>query len=154
PRFIAAFESIGIEVITPLRWLARIGELAPYWWPVWPILLAALGIIWWRSGTAASFQTSSWSTLRVFPWMRSLLSDYESATFSELLALLLDHQVAYPRAIVLAADATGNPQLISGAHQFAAAIERGEAPGDALREVPRGAFRPLLRWALSAGQEQ
>ena len=34
PRFIGAFESLGLDVITPLRWLERVGELAPYWWPV------------------------------------------------------------------------------------------------------------------------
>src|SRR3954471_81507 len=72
PRFIGAFESLGIEIIGPLRWLERVGELAPYWWPAWPILLLLLAIAWWRSGTAASFQTSSWSLIKVFPWMRSM----------------------------------------------------------------------------------
>jgi type II secretory pathway component PulF len=154
PRFIGAFEALGLEVIKPLHWLARIGEQAPYWWPLWPTLLVLLGIAWWRSGTAASFQTSSWSVLRLIPWMRSLLSDYESASFAELLTLLLEHQVAYPLAIVLAAEATGNAAMIGGARHLAAAMERGEAPGNALREVPSKAFRPLLRWALAAGQEQ
>jgi general secretion pathway protein F len=154
PRFIGAFESLGLKVIEPLHWLAGIGELAPYWWPLWPILLVLLGIAWWRSGTAASFQTSSWTIFRLIPWMRSLLSDYEAAGFAELLALLLEHNVAYPQALVLAAEATGNPATIQGARQIAAAIERGDAPGDALRQVPNSAFRPLLQWAMAAGQEQ
>jgi type II secretory pathway component PulF len=154
PRFIGAFDTLGIEVVMPLHWLARVGELAPYWWPAWPILLVLLAIAWWRSGTAASFQTSSWSMLRLFPWMRSMLSDYESAGFAELLSLLLEHHVALPQAVVLAAEATGNAAMIQGARQLAGAVERGEAPGQALREVPSRSFRPLLRWALAAGQEQ
>ena len=154
PRFIGAFEVLGLGVIRPLHWLADLGELAPYWWPVGPVLLAALGFAWWRSGRAASFQTSSWSLMRIFPWMRSLLSDYESAGFADLLALLLEHGVTFPQAVVLAAEATGNGAMIAGARQLAAAAERGEAPGQALDGVPDRAFRPLLRWALAAGEEQ
>jgi type II secretory pathway component PulF len=154
PRFIGAFDALGIEIIPPLRWLERIGELAPYWWPVWPILLVILVVAWWRSGTAASFQTSSWSLIKLFPWMRPMLSDYESAGFAELLSLLLEHQVALPQAAVLSAEATGNSAMIEGARRLAVAVERGETPGEALRDVPTASFRPLLRWALSAGQEQ
>ena len=153
PRFIGAFEVLGLGVIRPLHWLADLGELAPYWWPVGPVLLAALGFAWWRSGRAASFQTSSWSLMRIFPWMRSLLSDYESAGFADLLALLLEHGVTFPQAVVLAAEATGNGAMIAGARQLAGATERGEAPGQALT-ASRQRFRPLLRWALAAGEEQ
>ena len=45
PRFIAAFESLGLEVIWPLRWLERLGEHAPYWWPLWPVLLLLLLLV-------------------------------------------------------------------------------------------------------------
>ncbi len=154
PRFIAAFESLGLEVIRPLRWLERLGEFAPYWWPVWPILLVLLCLAWWRSGVAATFQTSSWSLLRLFPWMRSMLADYEAAGYADLLALLLDHHVAYPRAVELAAEATGNAAMIAGARQLSAAVERGEPPDQAVRKLPAGAFRPLLRWTLAATKEQ
>lgn len=154
PRFIGAFESLGLEVIRPLRWLERCGELAAYWWPVGPVLLVLLGVAWWRSGVAATFQTSSWSLLRIFPWMRSMLQDYEAAGYADLLALLLEHHVAYPQAVKLAAEATGNSAMIQGARQLAAAVERGEAPGTAVRDLPAGAFRPLLRWTLAATAEQ
>jgi general secretion pathway protein F len=154
PRFVGAFESLGIPMIRPLHWLERVGELAPYWWPIWPVLLLVLLIGWWRSGVSASFQASSWSVLKMFPWMRSLLSDYESAGFAELLALLLEHRVPYPRAVTLAAEATGNPTMIQGAHQLASAVERGEAPGKAMGQLPSRAFRPLLRWAMAMGPEQ
>jgi general secretion pathway protein F len=154
PRFIAAFEVLGLSVIRPLHWLADLGELAPYWWPLGPVLLGALGFAWWRSGRAASFQTSSWSLVRAFPWMGSLLSDYESASFADLLALLLEHGVAFPKALVLSAEATGNGGMIAGARQLAASVERGETPGKSLESVPDRSFRPLLRWALAAGEEQ
>ncbi len=154
PRFIGAFESLGLEVIQPLRWLEKAGELAPYWWPVGPVLLLLLALAWWRSGVAATFQTSSWSVLRLFPWMRPMLADYEAAGYADLLALLLEHQVAYPQAVELAAEATGNPAMIDGAGRLAAAVRRGEAPDQAVRDLPASAFRPLLRWTLAASPEQ
>jgi general secretion pathway protein F len=154
PRFTSAFESLGLAIPLPVRWLETVGELAPYWWPVWPVLLLAVLVGWWRSGQAVSFQASSWTVLKLFPWMRSLLSDYESAGFAELLALLLQHGVPYPRAVTLAAEATGNAATIEGACQLAAAVERGESPGRVVGELPRKAFRPLLRWTLATGQEQ
>src|SRR5271166_3195163 len=154
PRFIGAFESLGLEEIWPLRWLEKVGELAPYWWPVWPVLLLLLAVTWWRSGVAATFQTSSWSLLRLFPWMQSMLADYEAAGYADLLALLLEHHVAYPQAVELAAEATGNSAMIAGARQLAAAVERGEPPDRAVRDLPDSAFRPLLRWTLTATREQ
>ena len=92
----------------------------------------SLAIAWLRSGAAARFQSPAWWWLRLFPWMRSILASYETANFAELLALLLEHQVTYPEALVLAAESTGNPRLMRGARVLAEAISRGEA-------VPRGA---------------
>lgn len=87
PRFVAAFESLGVTVIAPLRWLESVGDLAVYWWPIGPVLLLLLAVAWWRSGGASTFDSRSWSLVRVFPWMGGLLSDYEAAGFAELLAL-------------------------------------------------------------------
>ncbi len=154
PRFIGAFESLGLTVAPPLRWLETLGEQVPYWWPAWPVILVLLALAWWRSGIAATFQSRSWSLVRMFPWMRSMLADYESASFAELLALLLEHHVAYPRAVELAAEATGNPAMISGATRLAGALQRGEPAEQAVRELPERAFRPLLRWTMAGTANQ
>jgi general secretion pathway protein F len=92
--------------------------------------------------------------LRLFPWMKSILANYESANFSDLLALLLEHDVAYPAALVLAAESTGNPRLTRGARQLAEAITRGEQPAAAMRIVEERSFLPMLRWVLATGQQQ
>ena len=154
PRFIEAFELLGLEVTGPLQTLSQIGEMTPYWWPIGPILLALLAISWVRSGTAARFQSGSWSWLRIFPWMRSILANYETANFAELLALLLEHRVPYPAALNLAAESTGDRRLIGRVGQMAAAVERGESPATALEAIDRRTFLPMLRWVLATGQEQ
>ena len=145
---------LGLHATSPFHWLARLGESMPYWWPAGPVVLFVLLIAWLRSGSAARFQAGSWSWLWLFPWMRSILANYETANFSELLGLLLDHNVPYPSALILAADATGDARLCRGARQLAEAIARGESAASALGTVDRKTFLPMMRWVLATGQEQ
>jgi type II secretory pathway component PulF len=154
PRFIKAFDSLGLVASPPLRTLNWLGESVSYWWLVGPILLVVLALAWIRSGSAARFHSPTWNWLRLFPWMRSILVNYETANFSELLALLLAHQVSYPAALVLAAESTGNPRLTRGARRLAEAITRGEPAAPALATIDRRAFLPMLRWVLATGQGQ
>ena len=86
--------------------------------------------------------------------MRSILANYETANFSELLGLLLEHRVPYPSAIVLAAESTGDARLSRGARQLAEAISRGESAAAALGTIDRRTFLPMMRWVLATGQEQ
>ena len=113
-----------------------------------------LAVAWVRSGTTAGLRGGAWGGLRLFPWMGSLLADYEAANFAELLALLLEHRVPYPSALVLAAEATGAPRLVGGARRVAEAIARGEPAATAVEAAGRGAFPPMLRWTLATGQAQ
>lgn len=154
PRLVEAFETLRLVTPAPIYWLAWIGDTAHYWWPAGPIVVALLAIAWVGSGKAVRFQSPGWTWLRVFPWMRSLLNDYEAANFAELLALLLEHNVAYPRALVLAAESTGNPRLVRGARQLADAITRGESVKEALASVDRRGVLPMLRWVLASGHQQ
>jgi general secretion pathway protein F len=154
PRFIGTFDTLGLTVVAPLRWLGWLRGSVEYWWPAGPIALVILLLAWFNSGRTSGFRARLWNGLRLFPWMSSMLADYEAANFSELLALLLEHQVPYPLALVLAAETTGDPRLVRAARQVAEALERGEPAGTALEAVDRGAFLPLLRWVLATGQVQ
>ncbi len=154
PRFLSSFESLFLTIPAPLRWLGWLGETVGYWWAVGPIALVILAIAWVRSGRAALFQSSAWGWLRLFPWMSSILANYEAANFAELLALLLEHQVTFPKALVLAAESTGNARLTRGASALADAISRGEPAAGALASIDRHAFLPMLRWVLATGPEQ
>jgi type II secretory pathway component PulF len=154
PRFVDAFESLRLGVAAPLRFLAWIGEWAPYWWPVGPVVLFILFLAWVRSGMATSFRAGSWSWLWIFPWMKSLLANYETANFAELLGLLLDHHVPYPSALVLAAESTGDARMARGARQLADGLTRGEPAAIALKKVDRKTFLPMTRWVLATGAEQ
>jgi general secretion pathway protein F len=154
PRFVAACEALGLAMSGPLRWLERAGNTVLYWWPVGPVVIAVLVALWIRSGTTAGMRGGAWGGLRLLPWMGPLLADYEAANFAELLALLLEHGVPYPSALVLAAEAAGSERLAAGARRAAEAIERGEPPAAAVQAAGAGAFPPMLRWTLATGQTQ
>jgi type II secretory pathway component PulF len=154
PRFVAACESLGLATSGPLRWLEWAGNSVQYWWPVGPVVLAVLAAIWIRSGTTAGLRGGGWGGLRLLPWMGPLLADYEAANFSELLAMLLEHRVPYPSALVLAAEAAGSQRLAGGARRAAEAIGRGEPAAAAVQAAHAGAFPPMLRWTLATGQAQ
>jgi general secretion pathway protein F len=154
PKLVEAFESLRLSLPAPLQWLSWLGQSLDYWWPVGPILLVLAILAWFATGRAAGFHSRGWGWLKLFPWMRSLLNDYETANFCELLALLLEHRVAYPRAVVLAAEATGDARLITAMHELAAGMTRGEAVKPALAAVEQRALAPMLRWVLATGQDQ
>ncbi|WP_165251444.1 type II secretion system F family protein [Paludisphaera soli] len=154
PRFGEAFASLGLPTTRALALVESIGRTAWIWWPIWPIVLAAVAAAWFRSGRASRLDASSWTFLGLFPWMRSLVRDYQSAGFAELLALLLENRVAYPKAVALAAEATGNAALIAEARTLAAALESGSS---AERAIAGGVFRsfaPMLRWVLAHGHSE
>lgn len=151
PRFVSTFQSLGIPATRPLELADWAGRTAWAWWPIWPLFLTWIAFSWIRSGRASWFNTGSWSFLGVFPWMRSLLRDYRSAAFAELLALLLENRIAYPEAVTLAAEATGEAALIDGSRKIADSIRSGRPAEQAAAEVATKSFSPMLRWVLAHG---
>jgi general secretion pathway protein F len=153
PRFIAALDSLGLAVIAPVRWLEVVGNLAPIWWPVGPVVLVVLALFWTRSGRAMQFEGKAWSLVRLVPWSKSLLADYEAANFTALLALLIEHGVSLPEALVLAGGASGNARLNRETGELSESLKRGDSMKSAL-DRDKLALPPLVRWVLAAGQSQ
>ncbi|MDR3638649.1 MAG: type II secretion system F family protein [Isosphaeraceae bacterium] len=155
PRFIAVFQDFRLPVTPALRTLAALGSSAEYWAPALPLLLVLIYAGWVRSGRAVSLQPGrAGGILRWFPWMGSMLAHFEAANFADLLALLLEQNVPFGEAVVLCADASGDPGLAREARSLAEQVARGESPGIALKANPRCAFPPLLRWLLATGLGQ
>jgi type II secretory pathway component PulF len=151
PRFVAAFEEMGLSTAAPLRWLDAAGRSAWYWGPVLPVGLALCLGAWLgsRRGFGAGRSGAPW-VLGWIPWMRSMMRGYEAAGFADLLALLVENRVPYPEALALAGEASGDPALSGSSRELAAAVARGLSPAESLRG--RNAFPPLLRWLLATAQ--
>ncbi len=60
--------------------------------------------------------------------------------------------MAYPEALTLAGEASGNASLAESSRALADAVQRGLPPAEAL--AGPSAFPPLLRWQLATGSQQ
>lgn len=122
--------------------LARAGDSAWYWGPVVPVAVLLLAAI-WRLGNARHRWVElffSWT-----PWTHRMLHCSHTATFLEVLALLVENQTPLPEAVVLAAEASGDRQTLRAARQLAAALQNGLTRCNGTPTFP-----PLVTWLLLA----
>lgn len=130
--------------------LVNLGQSASIWGPALPLLvLLPLGFWWYRSGRTGQLQAVRREG--ILPTAR-LIKYGQIATFADVLGLLVEHEVPLGESIVLAADASGDPQLARGARTLAQNIERG-GRADAAQATIEGC-PPLLAWLLSRGSTQ
>jgi general secretion pathway protein F len=122
--------------------LARAGHNAWYWGPIVPVAILLLVVVWW-SGCVEGCWTE-----RLFgwmPWTGRMLHCSRTATFLEVLALLVENQTPLPEAVGLAAEASGDPQTMQLARQVAVALQNGQP-----QPVDGPALPPLIKWLLLA----
>lgn len=153
PRFVAEFEHARFAMFGAVNLLSWLGHTAIYWGPAVPAVLLLVGLIWLSSGRASALESGRIDRLvKYVPWARGVLIASRSAGFADVLALLVEHGVPLPEAVALAANASGDRELIAAGREIAAAIQRG----DRLRGTfgPARVVPPVLRWLMVSGQEQ
>lgn len=149
PVLVAAYRDFvpGSKVVELLDWLA---QTAPHWAPWLPLAPILLFVLWWirsqRAWRAEGRRGSArgWFSER-FPTIGDLLYAGRVATFAEVLALLLEHDVPLGEAIVLAADAGGDRRLRESGRELAERIQRGERMSAAPSSP---GLPPILGWLL------
>jgi type II secretory pathway component PulF len=140
-----AFQEIGSG---PWPWL-DVQLWAARWVGSWiwlpAVLILACAVIWRvRSGRASpSGIHRGW--IRWLPGGRRMLLAMQRANFSDLLAILIDHQVPLPDAVRLAAGASGVGTMERDVERWAEALERGQTSGQRAK-VP--IVSPLAGWFL------
>jgi type II secretory pathway component PulF len=152
PQVTQTYRAMNIAASKLNLGLAALGQHATIWMPWIPLVaLVALSIWWYRSSRAAA-QQPRW--LQFTPAGR-LLHASQIATFTDLLALLIESETPLGEAVVLAAEAGGDRQLLVAARQFATKTERGgfgraQLAGAADRNF---GFPPLVNWLLTGGNQ-
>jgi len=154
PRFLAAFVAFRMPENGLSRLMGWAGENVLYWAPIVPLILVFIVLGWLASGRAAGLDAGPLGGLAGrMPWIGRMLSDFRSASFAELLALLLDHQVPLDEAVRLASRASGPGPFRRAGEAFAGRLSLGGGPE--ARPDPAGSpFPPLLSWMLTAGHRQ
>lgn len=138
-------------LLAALQWLGRTAR----WWAIpLPLAVALVCGAWWRRSGQALWTKGGARVSRPSRRFRGIgfrnaLWMGRMATFSEVMALLVREQVPLGDAVVLAAEASGDPAIISAARQIADSLRRGDV---FLKydDLPP-ALPPLLGWLLSAG---
>ena len=152
PRLAALFASLevpGGRLFATMAWAGRWGS---YWGPIVPIILLLLVVAgWWASRRAGALEShaTGWLIVRA-SWMGRMLRCSRTATFLEVLALLVENRIPLPEAVILAAEASGDRATIRWARQLADALQSGQT------SVTGGGatFPPLVNWLLlSANRE-
>jgi len=116
----------------------------PVWIAIPPILLVALLLIGYRThGSRTIWFRGLPKLIRWFPGVSQVTADQRCASFAELLALLLEHEVPLHEAIRMAARASGDTKLMLAALEIASGDEQDEARY----------FPPFLHWALTSSAE-
>jgi general secretion pathway protein F len=142
PRFAAMFLAFHVPGQQFFDVLARAGRSAWYWGPILPAAVLAFIAVGWLVGAEGrrAERLCGWA-----PWTRRMLRGWRTATFLEVLALLVENQTPLPEAVVLAAEASGDPRTLRSARQMAAMLQNGQT-----RPAGGPALPPLVNWLLSA----
>jgi len=162
PRMLTLFGQFDVAGRDMYLQLARWGARAAAWGPGVVAVVFILAAVWWYySGRAGVVEPrrAGW-LLGWLPWMGQTLRWSNAATFSEVLALLVESRVPLDEALVLAAEASGSRSTLAAAKRMAAAIARGET-GDVPTHIDKtsgkramgdSGFPPLLTWLMAAGR--
>ena len=110
---------------------------------VWILSFVAFGVWLWRSSRAAELSRPG---MRGLPSVSRFRQAGRMATFADVLAMMVEQQVALDEAVVLAAEASGDQVLVQASSVIAARIRGGERT----TALPPG-FPPLLGWLLNSG---
>ncbi|OHB72501.1 MAG: hypothetical protein A2V70_00835, partial [Planctomycetes bacterium RBG_13_63_9] len=151
-EFFEQFDLLGPATRGLFGLFVRCGHWAVYWGPAVPVAVVVLAGVWWfRSGRAAIAEPRRGDRLIGWlPWMGRMLRWSRTATFLEVLALLVDSDVPLHDAVTLAAGASGDPRMLAAAKDLAAMLERGQQPD---RSQGHGkCLPPLLCWLIAAGR--
>jgi len=149
PGLLGVYENLTFSSDRVLAAIARLGETSA-WWAPWPplIVVGLLAVGWYRSGRVMYGQAAG-TGIRLFPSLRQVLAEGRTATFAEVLSLLITNGVPLDEAVALAGDASGDSGLRGAAKEIAARLRSGE--NATARDAAGSRIPPLLAWLLLSG---
>lgn len=131
---------IDHEMPAWFRWLTWSVDHSGAWLFAGWVIIVLGGITWWfRSRGAAYFGVSRWQWLS----FDAVATAGRSASFAEILALLIEHQVPIAEALSLAGAASSDHRVEGAARSLADRVRSGTVVGPAPRGLP-----PLMCWLI------
>jgi general secretion pathway protein F len=147
PIVTQVYEGLHIERPWWYTWVDYVTHLGPEVLGGFWIVTVFVGGIWlYRSSRASAVSDRG---LRGLPTVARVLHVGRMATFADVLAMMVEQQVALDEAVVLAAEASGDRILIKASGVISERIRNGERAAP----LPQG-FPPLLGWLLTSGTQR
>ncbi len=147
-RFNSAYEVFRLGETRPLQALNFLESTMIYWALVPPLVLFVFALVWMR--TRSSQLLNFKGTSRLIGWIpgvKRIASYYRYGNFAELMALLIQQQIPFSESIILAAEATGDDQLVQSAELMADRHARSQLEsGESAKFY---GWPPLLTWLLT-----
>ena len=141
------YEWLHIERPWWYEWIDYVTQLGPELIVGFWIVTVFVGGIWlYRSSRASAISDRG---TRGLPTVARVLHVGRVATFADVLAMMVEQQVALDEAVVLAAEASGDRILVKASRIIAERIRGGERTAP----LPPG-FPPLLGWLLNSGTQR
>lgn len=145
PRWARIYEDFALEPPWLLRLGFRLGEAAAGLWMLGPILLVLLVAALWVSG-----RTGSLGPLVLVPFAAKSVGEFRTASFCDLLSLLVGQGVPLPEALLLAGRGAGDARIAADAERLAGEARTGAAFAEGVRSCE--SLPKSVRWILAAGQ--
>jgi type II secretory pathway component PulF len=141
-------QDVGVDTLWWQDAAARFAEGLQTWgWLVPAVLGLWLLWLWHRTGrVAAGVELHPLLAWGAMGQLRRMQRAGRMAALTDLLALLVNHEVPLDEAIELASAAAGSKRLAASGRELVERIRRGQVGGRA----PSG-FAPLLAWTLATG---
>ena len=147
-RFRAFYVDSQVPYSLPIQILSSVSATSAYWIWIPPVLLIFLIWSWQRGNWVSMFQLSG--PLQFLPGMKPFHRRLQLATFSDLLAILVEQQVPLPDALTLAAEASADPKLASSVDVFVTGIQNGLPNSD--HAWNQQGLPPFIFWLLTSNQ--
>ncbi|MFK7778078.1 MAG: type II secretion system F family protein [Gimesia sp.] len=147
-RFNLAYEVFRMEDSQSLHLLNVMESTVVYWGMIPPLLLFVFAILWMRTGSSQLLNFKGTSRLIGWiPGVQKIANYYRYGNFAELMSLLIQQNIPFAESIVLAAEATGDDQLVLSANQMAERHLKSQVESsDSAKEY---GWPPLLTWLLT-----
>tara|TARA_Y100000758_G_scaffold278366_1_gene224235 strand:+ start:273 stop:1367 length:1095 start_codon:yes stop_codon:yes gene_type:complete len=140
--------------------MRTVATTVPLWFPLLPLAVLVAGASWWMSqkwllqsqseGVPWHPGRISAALIRRLPWIGPILMNFHRANFTELLALMLKHDVPLSVAVPLAIDGSGDPKLSANRAEIISGIQNGVPLGEVLDKSE--AMTPFLHWMIQAAE--
>ena len=147
PLVTRIYEWLNMERPWWYEWVDHVTHIGPEMIVGFWLVIVLVGGVWlYRSSRATAITDRG---LRGLPNVARILHVCRMATFADVLAMMVEQQVALDEAVVLAAEASGDRILIKASGVIAERIRGGERTAT----LPKG-FPPLLGWLINSGSQR